>query len=169
MCEVKTLRAMKIVRRFSLAGRSRARGLRRVAGQGLCLFLLMTPLCGNPGRAQNPAYMDPGQLQGSTGQRPGSTASPFGDANADPFQDEKRLRALNTARQKSMVNDTQKLLQLATELNAEIAAANDGTLTVAQLRKIAEIEKLARSVKEKMSTSVRGVSVYPPASPLQYP
>jgi hypothetical protein len=113
--------------------------------------------------------MDPGQSQGSTGSRIGSRESPFGDADRDPFQDERRLRALNAERQKAMVIDTERLLRLVTELNAEISAADSGTLTVAQLRKLAEIEKLARSVKEKMSTSVRGVSIYPAASPVQYP
>jgi len=166
MCEEKTMQAMKDAREFRTAGRSRFRGL---AGQGLWLLLFLTPLSGDPVRAQNPAYMDPGQSQGSSGQRLGTSPSPFGDADRDPFQDEKRLRALNTARQKAMVSDTEKLLRLTSELNAEIAAGNEGTLTVAQLRKLAEIEKLARSIKEKMSTSVRAFPVYPAASPFQYP
>jgi len=144
-------------------------GLGQRTGQGILLLLLLAPLSGNPGSAQNPAYMDPGQAQGSQGQRVGNRESPFGDPDADPFQDEKRLRALNSARQKSMVSDTEKLLRLATELNVEIAGGNGATLTVAQLRKVAEIEKLARSIKDKMSTSVRGFSVYPAATPLQYP
>jgi hypothetical protein len=144
-------------------------GLEPRVGQGILLLLLLAPLSGNPGSAQNPAYMDPGQAQGSTGQRIGNRESPFGDPDADPFQDERRLRALNSARQKSMVSDTEKLLRLATELNAEMAGEKGATLTVAQMRKVAEIEKLARNVKDKMSTSVRGFSVYPAAGPLQYP
>jgi hypothetical protein len=53
-----------------------------------------------------------------------------------------------------MVADANKLLKLARELNDEISAANRGTLTPDQLRKIAEIEKLARSVKERMTIGV---------------
>ena len=64
---------------------------------------------------------------------------------------EKRLRALNTERQKQMVADAAKLLKLAKELNEEVAASNSNTLTSEQVRKVAEIEKLARSVKQRMT------------------
>jgi len=63
---------------------------------------------------------------------------------------EKRLLALNIERQKQMVADANKLLRLTKELNEEVAASNTGTFTAEQLRKVAEIEKLARSVKERM-------------------
>jgi ribosomal protein L11 len=66
---------------------------------------------------------------------------------------------LNADRQKTMVSDADKLLKLAAQLNAEISAANQGELTPAQLKKISEIEKLARKVREKMSTSVRGTAM----------
>lgn len=68
----------------------------------------------------------------------------------------KRLRALNEERQRTLVSDTVRLLALAQELNGEIGADSPNSLTAAQLRKVAEIEKLARSVKEKMSYSVTG-------------
>lgn len=70
---------------------------------------------------------------------------------ADPAMAEKRLQALNVERQKRMVADASKLLALAKELNDEVAASNPGSFTVAQLRKIGEIEKLARSVRERMT------------------
>jgi hypothetical protein len=79
---------------------------------------------------------------------------------AEPLWQEKQLRILNAERQKELVADTGKLLKLAHELDAEISNKNPDSLTPEQLRKIAEIEKLAHSVKEKMSTSVRGA---PPA------
>jgi hypothetical protein len=88
-------------------------------------------------------------------------------SNSDPLEEEKRLRALNTARQKSIVSDTNKLLKLAGELDAEIGHANGDSLTPEQLRKVAEIEKLAHSVKEKMSTPVTGNQDFKaPFSPL---
>jgi hypothetical protein len=55
-----------------------------------------------------------------------------------------------------MVADTDKLLKLAKELNEEIAHSNAGELSAAQLRKVAEIEKLAHGVRDKMVMSVRG-------------
>src|SRR5208283_3173727 len=48
--------------------------------------------------------------------------------------------------QKEMISDTNKQLKLASELNAEISNSNPDSLTPAQLRKVKEIEKLARSV-----------------------
>jgi hypothetical protein len=67
---------------------------------------------------------------------------------------ERRMNALNVARQKEMISDADKLLKLARELNDEIAAKGAASLTDDQLRRIAEIEKLAHSVKEKMADGV---------------
>lgn len=83
----------------------------------------------------------------------------------DDFITEKRLNALNAERQKSLVADTNKLLKLATEVEKEIGKNQGDSSLAEQLRKIAEIEKLARSVKEKMSTSVRNSQVFQQPSP----
>jgi hypothetical protein len=85
-------------------------------------------------------------------------SSPF-STNGDPVDDlqaEKRMTALNAERQKSMTADSEKLLKLATELNNEIAQSNSGELTPAQLRMVAEIEKLAHNVRDKMAMAIRG-------------
>jgi len=79
---------------------------------------------------------------------------PAASGEYDPTMIERRIRGLNNERQKEMVSDTNKLFKLAQELNDEIAAKNAGTLTFDQLHKIAQIEKLARSVKEKMADGV---------------
>ena len=106
---------------------------------------------------------------GPWGQRMGEAGGPAADRDRDPFADEKRLRALNADRQKAMVSDAAKLLRLVTELNEEIGREKPDSLTADEGRKLAEIEKLARSVKEKMKTSVRMPSVAPLAMPGQYP
>jgi hypothetical protein len=62
----------------------------------------------------------------------------------------KRLRALNIDRQKRMISDAAMLLKLATELNAEVMSDKPDSLIPAELHQVAEIEKLAHSVKEKM-------------------
>jgi len=79
---------------------------------------------------------------------------PRSSGDYDPTMIERRIRGLNNERQKEMVSDTNKLLKLAQELNDEVAAKNAGTLTYDQLHKMALIEKLARSVKEKMADGV---------------
>jgi hypothetical protein len=78
-----------------------------------------------------------------------------GQIAGDPAMEAKRLNALNAERQKAMVADTDKLVKLAAELNEEVNGGNPSRLTEEQLRKVAEIEKLARSIREKMATSVR--------------
>jgi hypothetical protein len=83
--------------------------------------------------------------------------NPFdGLTNVDPGIAARQLRALNVERQKSMVSDTDRLLQLAKELNTEVENSNPDQLTQGELRKLADIEKLARNVKQKMSVSFVG-------------
>jgi len=97
------------------------------------------------------------------------STDPATPGDYDPIMMERRIRALNDERQKDMVSDTDKLLKLAQELNDEIAAKNAGTLTFDQLHKIAEIEKLARSVKEKMADGVGQPPPVGPQAPLVFP
>ena len=56
----------------------------------------------------------------------------------------------NQDRQKRLVNDTDKLLALATELKQEVSKTDKNTLSVDVIKKAEEIEKLAHSVKERM-------------------
>ena len=46
--------------------------------------------------------------------------------------------------------DTAKLFQLAQELQAEVAKSGKNTLSISVMKKAAEVEKLARSLKERM-------------------
>ncbi len=54
------------------------------------------------------------------------------------------------ARRAQLVADTNKLYQLAQELQAEVAKTNKDTLSLAVIKKAAEVEKLAKSLKERM-------------------
>jgi len=108
--------------------------------------------------AQNAPVNKPASIPGMW---PAQTPSSIDPSNVhDPIQEVRWLRGLNVERQKEMVSDTNKLLKLARELNAEISSSNSDSLTPAQLRKVGEIEKLARSVKEKMSTSIWNMPMY---------
>jgi len=124
----------------------------------LGLALVLTLACVPAGRSQTPQV--PGWNHGT--QEPvrpdkpiqAGVESPEDERRTTAIMTESQLRELNLERQKQMVADANKLLKLATELNDEISAANRGTLTPDQLRKIAKIEKLARSVKERMTIGV---------------
>jgi len=154
---------------FASATRS-ARWSAHGSRQALFLALVLAL----PGGAQNrPSQGPPTKVT----QQPVPTAdskytiqqAPFSAdmSNVDPIQQERWLRMQNIERQKEMVTDTNKLLKLARELNAEMSSSNADLLAPTELRKVAEIEKLARSVKEKMSTSAGNMPVFmePPPPP----
>jgi len=65
--------------------------------------------------------------------------------------DQAKLR--NMDRQKQLVADTQKLVSLANELQADVQKSNKDTLSLDVIRKADEIEKLAKSVRDKMKGS----------------
>jgi len=56
----------------------------------------------------------------------------------------------NLERQASLKNDTDKLVKLAGELKEYVDKSNENMLSLNVIKKADEIEKLARSVKEKM-------------------
>ena len=56
----------------------------------------------------------------------------------------------NVKRQQDLKKDTDKLLELATELKQYVDKTNENMLSVDVIKKAEEIEKLARSVKDKM-------------------
>lgn len=77
-----------------------------------------------------------------------------GADHEDPVMREHRMKALNAIRQKSMVEDTNKLLQLTMQLKDEVGDSHPRTLNPDQLRRVAEIEKLAKSIRQKMSDAI---------------
>lgn len=101
------------------------------------------------------------------GQRPfgladGQVQTTFGDfVSPDSVLAKRQLRLLNVERQKDMVSDAGKLLALAKELNAEVEAADSGSLSQDQMHKVDQIEKLAKSVKLKMSLTIGGNTITP--------
>jgi hypothetical protein len=147
----------------------------RFVRSGLPLAIALAACCA--AQAQNSSQQGAGN--GSSGMPGSATRSGFGrpnmgtlpgdDDNYDPVMAERRLRALNIERQKQMVSDATKLLKLAQELNSEVASANAGGFTPDQLRKIGEIEKLARSVRERMSSAVGETPAVLPPPTLTYP
>jgi hypothetical protein len=61
-----------------------------------------------------------------------------------------RLKQASKERQAAIKKDTDKLLKLATELKQYVDKTNENTLSMDVVKKAAEIEKLAKEVKERM-------------------
>ncbi|MGH8632035.1 MAG: hypothetical protein ACREU7_14905 [Burkholderiales bacterium] len=64
--------------------------------------------------------------------------------------EKRRKKELNKARFTELKRDTDKLLELATELKTHVDKADENMLSVDVLKKTEQIEKLAKSVRDKM-------------------
>jgi hypothetical protein len=78
-------------------------------------------------------------------------SEPDGPLGTQLERDQAKMR--NTDRQKQLVADTERLLNLANELKADVDKSNKDTLSLDVVKKADEIEKLAHNVKEKMKGS----------------
>ena len=63
---------------------------------------------------------------------------------------ERQARTRNSDRQKKMVEDTNKLVSLATDLKAQVEKSQTDVSGNDAARKAEEIEKLAKSVRDRM-------------------
>ncbi len=102
----------------------------------------------------------PGGAQEGTENPPAGPASkaaakdqqfdPRRNQEADTTFTPEQLKAMNKQRQAALKKDTDKLLELATELKMYVDKSNENTLSLEVVKKAEAIEKLARSVKDKM-------------------
>jgi hypothetical protein len=70
-------------------------------------------------------------------------------------RDAERAKAMNKDRAERIKRDTDKLLALATELKQYVDKTNENVLSVDVIRKADEIDKLAKSIREKMKEDYR--------------
>jgi type VI protein secretion system component VasF len=82
---------------------------------------------------------------------PGARTQPDDDENPVARQmNEQQALKRNSQRQQQIVDDTTKLLQLAQQLKDEVDKSTKDTLSLSVVKKAEEIEKLAKTVKDKM-------------------
>lgn len=104
------------------------------------LFGVVSPL---PALAQRPSAPPP---------PPDMTRPPFpsDDDEARNKAERDMAKKANRERQAAIQRDTDKLLELATQLKENVDKSTENTLSMDVVKKAEEIEKLAHSVKEKM-------------------
>ncbi len=86
-------------------------------------------------------------------QRPGPPMVPPNTETGDNVQQQMAhdlAKKVNEQRQKTLIDDTDKLVKLAGELKDYVDKSNADVLSLDVIKKADQIEKLARSVKEKM-------------------
>jgi methionyl-tRNA synthetase len=81
---------------------------------------------------------------------PGQTQPSQAETEMEQQQKHAAEKAFNAKRQQDIKKDTDKLLELATELKQYVDKTNENTLSVDVIKKAEEIEKLAHTVREKM-------------------
>lgn len=87
----------------------------------------------------------------NSGEVPNASGTGCHPPTADEVSRQKRLdKERNKQRYQDMKRDSERLLQLATELKKEVDSASAETLSLDVVKKADSIEKLAHSVKEKM-------------------
>ena len=101
----------------------------------VCLFVTVMPVLASPAQDTRPQF--PGRPQQA--------------------QDEQHVRLereqakkLNQQRHENLKRDTDKLVKLSSELKQYVDKSNENVLSLDVIKKAEEIEKLARSVREKM-------------------
>lgn len=105
---------------------------------------------GQFGQTQQPGFPTPPDQSGLPSQ-PGLTR-PNGittEPGVPPHMVVAAARARAEERQKRLVADSDKLLALVTQLHADVARTDRNMLSVEVIHRAEEIEKLARSVKER--------------------
>ena len=103
-------------------------------------------LVGSPTKVSGGQMQIPGSPNGLPQQMPGHRDRDAGDSRR--AQELAKMR--NEDRQKKLVADTEKLLALATDLQAQVDQSTADSLSEDGMKKVEEIEKLAHSVKERM-------------------
>jgi hypothetical protein len=103
--------------------------------------LAQSTLCND--QLQQPRSMyDPSRPRDITQQQP----------EIPPDMQRKQAKEMNQERQASLKKDTDKLLQIATELKQQVDKTNENQLSLAVIRKTEEVEKLAKSIRDKMKS-----------------
>lgn len=108
-----------------------------------CLVVLGTTLvyASGPANSSNP------RQEGADAQ-----VTPRGQeiSKPDPELEKKMAKARLTERYKNLKRDSEKLLEMATELKQYVDRSNEQVLSLEVIKKCEEIEKLAKSVRTKM-------------------
>ena len=88
--------------------------------------------------------------EGKPSETPEAPAAQTADAAAHPAKDSKPPKPGESDRKKLIADQSAQLLEMALALKAEVDKTTKDTLSLTVIKKADEIEKLAKSVKEKM-------------------
>ena len=95
-----------------------------------------------------------GAIYRQDGQKGQQVKQDTGSANVadQDHQAEAKPNPQMSERQKRLVEQTDRLVQLATDLKAQVDKSNKDTLSIQVIKKADEIEKLAHSMKDQLKS-----------------
>jgi hypothetical protein len=134
---------MQFVRELSVASLDRLIGYAAVAGLALTCAMVL------PAHAQS----HPSSSATGVSEPQPEPGTPFGNVANDPNQTHmlhSMAKERNSIRQQQIVDDTNQLLDLAKQLKSAVDKSSKDQLSLSVVNTATEIEKLAKSVKEKM-------------------
>ena len=115
-------------------------------------FVMMHGQRGTSGKAQRP-LQNPIPTAGQNGM---GGMPPINGRNNDipdplgPRMQEQQAKSRNSDRQRKLVEDTDRLLSLAADLKQQMDTTGKDAMSADMVRKAEEIERLAKSVKDRM-------------------
>ena len=116
----------------------RSFAFQRLSTLGLAAALLVFPAVGAAAQVQNEPPL------------PGTRHDVGPDRAWEEQQRKQMEKKANLQRQQDIRKDTEKLLELATELKQNVDKSNENTLSLEVIKKAEQIEKLAKTIREKM-------------------
>lgn len=102
------------------------------------------------GKGQAPLQNVPMPGQSSMGGLPPISGRNDAPDPLGPRMQEQQIKSRNSDRQRKLVEDTDRLLSLAADLKQQMGNTGKDAMSADMVRKAEEIEKLAKSVKERM-------------------
>jgi hypothetical protein len=115
-------------------------------GQRTTVLFLIVSLFSLSSYGEGPAPLPAGQE--GTQQQIGQANQDF--PKPDPELEKKMAKARLEDRYRNLKRDTQKLLELATELKQYVDKTNQNVLSLEVIKKCDQIERLAKSVRSNM-------------------
>lgn len=112
------------------------------------LVFAAAPLCARAQSSSAEPQIQPPAADSTLSASPFGAAPPSDSAHGHLLRSMMRQR--NELRQKEIVTDSQQLLDLAKQLQTAVAKSNKDELSLDVVNTAAEIERLAKTVKDKM-------------------
>jgi hypothetical protein len=128
-------------------------GLLRFTLAALVFLVMLCSLAVAQAQKETPPQHSSGDASNAQSQTSAQPDRKPSDTSAQKQPEPSKPMTPAEARQAQLLADTQKLYQLTQELKAEVAKSNKDTLSIAVIKKAEEVEKLAKSLKEKMSAA----------------